>query len=160
MQRFRHKYGAGPLHLLGCLACFAVALYALTRVHDEGALVNVVAWFVICLILHDLIGWPLYTLADRWVLRLGRPSPLRRRPAVPWINHVRVPVVISATLLVISFPLVARLANAYYFGVTGFTEDVYVRNWLAVTAGLFAVSGLIYLLRLGLARRRAHSETR
>ena len=73
---------------------------------------------------------------------------------MPWINHVRVPVIISALLLAMFFPLILRLSNPYYQQVTGFNENVYIVNWLAVTGVLFAGSALAYAIRLGRARRR------
>ncbi len=153
MSRFRRHYGAGPLHLAGVLACAAVALYAVTRVLDQGGFVGIVLWFGFCIVAHDVIGWPIYAAVDRWLVRRGR-RPGRPAPTVPWVNHVRVPVIISGVLLGIAFPLVLRLSNPYYEGATGFSENVYLRNWLLVTAILGGASGLLYLLRLGWARRR------
>jgi hypothetical protein len=151
---FRRHYGAGPLHLVGLLACFAVAAYAVTRVLGTSGWKGIFLWFVVCLIGHDLIGWPLYTVADRVLLRTQRRHPGLRHPLVPWVNHVRVPVIISGTLLAMFSPLIFRLSQHAYRGWTGFNEDVYLINWLVVTGVLFGASGLIYLFRLGLARRR------
>jgi hypothetical protein len=154
MGWFRRHYGAGPVHLLGLLACFAVAAYAVTRVFDEGGLFGILAWFAGCVILHDLIGWPLYTLADRWLIRVSQRERRGQHTVVPWTNHVRFPVVISAVLLGISFPLIFRLSNAEYIAVTGFNEDVYLDSWFEVTAILFALSAAVYALRVGVALRR------
>jgi hypothetical protein len=154
VQWLRRHYGAGPLHLVGVLACFAVAAYAVTRVLGQSGWKGIFLWFVACLIGHDLIGWPIYSAADRALVRMQRRRE-RRRPLVPWINHVRVPTVISGVLLAMFFPLIFRLSNTYYEGSTGFSENVYLANWLVVTGILFAASALIYLLRLGLARKRA-----
>ena len=68
-------------------------------------------------------------------------------PGVPWINHVRVPVVISALLLVMFFPLILRLSNPYYQVATGYNEGVYVFNWLAVSGALFIGSAVTYAIR-------------
>jgi hypothetical protein len=157
MQWFRRHYGAGPLHLVGLLACFAVAAYAVTRILGEVGWKGILLWFVICLIVHDFIGWPIYTVADRMALRVQQRHPGPRRPLVPWINHVRVPTIISGVLLVMFFPLIFRLSNASYKGYTGFNENVYLTNWLVVSVILFAGSAVIYLLRLGIARKRAAS---
>jgi hypothetical protein len=150
----RRHYGAGPLHLLSLVASFAFAGYVATRIVSQGGAVRIAAWFVFCIVAHDLIGWPLYALADRSAVRLARRHP-ERLPRVPWINHLRVPTVISGVLLLISFPLVLRLSNATYQGYVGYSESVYVGNWLLVTGILFAGSALIYAVRLGRARRRA-----
>ena len=159
MTWFRRHYGAGPLQLLGLLVCFAIAAYAVTRVFSQGGWKAILAWFVICVLLHDLIGWPAYALADRVLLRVARRSGARRAPAVPWINHVRAPTIISGLLLIMFAPLIFRLNNGGYEALTGFNENVYLTNWLLVTAILFGGSAAIYLLRLLLARRTARSTS-
>jgi hypothetical protein len=155
---FRSHYGAGPLHLAGLLVCFAVAAYAVTRVFGVSGWKGILLWFAVCLIGHDLIGWPIYTAADRILIRTQQRHPGRRESLVPWVNHVRVPVIISGILLAMFFPLIFRLSQATYTDYTGFNENVYLANWLAVTAVLFATSSLIYFLRLGLSRRRRVNE--
>jgi hypothetical protein len=154
VQWFRRHYGAGPLHLVGMVACFAVAAYAVTRVLGQSGWKGIFLWFVVCLVGHDLIGWPIYALADRRLIRSQGLDRVRRPSSVPWINHVRVPTIISAVLLALFFPLIFRLENARYLGITGFNEDAYPTNWLAVSAIVFAASAVIYLARLHLARRR------
>jgi hypothetical protein len=140
------------------LVCFAVAAYAVTRVFGVSGWKGILLWFAVCLIGHDLIGWPIYTAADRILIRTQQRHPGRRESLVPWVNHVRVPVIISGILLAMFFPLIFRLSQAKYTGYTGFNENVYLANWLAVTAVLFATSSLIYFLRLGLSRRRRVNE--
>ena len=154
MRWFRRHYGAGPLHLAGLLVCFAVAAYAVTRVFGVSGWKGILLWFAVCLIGHDLIGWPIYTAADRALIRTQQRHPGRRESLVPWVNHVRVPVIISGILLAMFFPLIFRLSQARYTDYTGFNENVYLANWLVVTAVLFAISSVIYLIRLGLSRRR------
>jgi len=56
-------------------------------------------------------------------------------------------------------PLIFRLNNGGYEALTGFNENVYLTNWLLVTAILFGGSAAIYLLRLLLARRTARSTS-
>jgi len=154
MQWLRRHYGAGPLHLVALLACFGVAAYAATRVLGASGWKGIFLWFAVCLIVHDLIVWPLYTLADRALIRTQHLHRGQREFVVPWVNHVRVPVIISGTLLGMFFPLIFRLSQLNYVGYTGFNENVYLINWLGVTAALFAASGAIYLLRLGTRRHR------
>jgi len=48
---------------------------------------------VICVILHDGVGWPIYASADRVLTRRARPGAACGGPGVTWINHVRVPTV-------------------------------------------------------------------
>ncbi len=153
MRWIRKRYGAHPLHLLLMLACFALAAYALIRIKDQGELAVTVVIFAAALLLHDFIGWPIYTWADRLAQKIsGRRSP-RRRPEVPWINHLRVPVFISGVLLIIAFPLIAQMKHSYYAAVSGVSEAAYLTHWLLVTAILFSVSAVLYLMRLAIARR-------
>lgn len=154
LRWLRRRYGAGPLHLLALIACLAFVGYIVTRVHDQGELVKIVAWFVLSLVLHDLVLWPLYALADRGLLRRAGRHP-DRLPRVPWINYVRVPAIMSATLLGISLPLILRRSEATYQAATGLTESVYAGRWLLVTAGLFALSAVLYAVRLGTEAARA-----
>ena len=158
MRRLFRLYGAGPLHLLCVIACVVVSGYVVTRIHAEGGWVRIAAWFALAVIVHDLIVWPLYALADRSALRIARRHP-KRFLTVPWINHVRVPAIISGVLLGISFPLIFQLSSRYYAATTGMSESPYLGRWLLVTGILFAVSAAVYALRLARAHRRgAHAE--
>jgi hypothetical protein len=163
VQWLRRHYGAGPLHLAGLVACFAIAAYALAKVLGENGWKAIFALFAVCIIAHDLIVWPVYGLADRMALRFQNRTQHRTndraRPVVPWINHVRVPVVISVLLAVMFFPLILRLSNPYYQAVTGFNENVYLINWLVVTGVLFAGSALAYLVRVAAARNRGRAAS-
>jgi hypothetical protein len=149
----RKRYGAHPVHLLLMLACFAIAAYALTRIKDQGELAVTVIVFAAALVLHDLVGWPIYTWLDRVAQRLSGRRVAGRRPEVPWINHLRVPSFISGVLLIIAFPLIAQLKHSYYATVAGVSETAYLTHWLLVTASLFVASAVIYMGRVALARR-------
>ncbi len=120
----------------------------------QGEWKAILVWFVICVILHDGVGWPIYASADRVLNRRARPGAARGGPGVTWINHVRVPTVISGLLFVMFAPMIFRLSNSYFEGITGFSENVYLWNWLLVSAILFGASGVLFLVRLGRARRR------
>ncbi|KJS62260.1 hypothetical protein [Streptomyces rubellomurinus] len=143
-------YGAGPLHLLALLASLALTGFAVQRLLAERPLA-VAVWFVGAAVAHDLLLLPLYSLAD-----LSARSVLRRRrgpaPAVPWINHLRVPALLSGLLLLVWFPLVLDLSVPYP-GATGLSEGVYLGRWLAVTGALFGASALALALRLRRAGR-------
>ena len=153
MRWIRKRYGAHPVHLLLMLACFAITAYALARIKDQGELAVTVVIFTAALVLHDFVGWPIYTWVDRVAQRIsGRPSS-RRRPEVPWINYLRVPAFISGILLIIAFPLIAQMKHSYYAAVSGVSETAYLTHWLLVTAVLFAVSAVLYSIRLAMARR-------
>lgn len=154
MRSWRRHYGAGPWHLLGLLACFAVAAYATTRIFAQGGGKAILVWFALCVILHDGIGWPIYASADRALTRCTRRGLVCGGSGITWINHVRVPTLMSGLLLLMFAPMIFRLSSSYFEGITGFSEDVYLWNWLLVSAILFAASGLLFLWRLARTRRR------
>ncbi|GAB3959855.1 hypothetical protein GCM10029978_007770 [Actinoallomurus acanthiterrae] len=149
-QQIAAHYGADPLHLLALLACFALAGYAASRVADAGIWVGFVIWFVGAAIVHDLVLFPLYALADVAVQR--RPWG-RRRPGPhvrwrPWINYVRVPAGLSALLLLVWFPLILRQSGETYRKAVGLGLSPYLGRWLLVTGLLFAGSAITYAVRL------------
>jgi ABC-type polysaccharide/polyol phosphate export permease len=148
----RRRYGAGGLHLLGHLAAFAIAAYALAQIIDAGRAVNFVVWFGGAALLHDVVFLPLYSLLDR--LAIHHAHATRSRAAVPVINHVRVPALISGLLLLVYFPLILGTATATYLGATGHRPEGYARNWALITVALFAASAIVYTLRKRRRRRR------
>jgi hypothetical protein len=150
--RFGQRYGAGGLHLLGHLAAFAVAAYALAQIVHSGRVVNFVAWFGGAAILHDVVFLPLYSLLDR--LASHRVHRARPRAAVPLINHVRVPALISGLLLLVYFPLILDTADRTYLGASGHHPAGYLRNWVLISVALFGGSAIAYGFRTRLRRRR------
>ena len=76
----RRWYGANPLHLLALLAAFALAGYAVHDVVAAGQWRGFAEWFVVAIIGHDLLLFPLYSLADLSLQRLLPGWASRRRP--------------------------------------------------------------------------------
>jgi hypothetical protein len=136
----RARYGASPLHLLAHLAALALALWALLQALQLGGAERIVLWLVGAVVLHDLVLWPAYTSLDRLAWR-GRP--------VAWANYVRIPVGISAVLLLVFFPVMCGKGEAAYTRVSGMTWEGYAERWLLVSAALFLVSGALYVARQG-----------
>jgi hypothetical protein len=167
-SRIRHWYGANPLHLLALLAAFALAGYAVRAVIAAGQFRGFAIWFAVAIIGHDLLLFPLYSLADLSVQRLLPWGADRRRasrqaaaapdavPGPPVINYVRIPVAFSLLLLLTFFPLILGLSEPEYHRASGLTTQPYLWRWLAVTGVLFAGSAVLYALRC----RRASSQAR
>lgn len=82
----RRWYGANPLHLLALLAAFALAGYAVHAVMAAGEWTGFAEWFAVAIIGHDLLLFPLYSLAD-----------LSLRHLLPGGSHGRPPQVKPAT---------------------------------------------------------------
>jgi hypothetical protein len=151
MSAFKRSYGASPLHLVAHLAAFAIAAYAIAQIVRGGTVVNFIAWFLGAAFLHDFVFLPLYSGLDR--LAHNRTRATRARRAVPVINHLRVPALISGLLLLVYFPLILGLAERRYFRASGHHLEGYARNWLLITAVLVTGSAAIYALRV----RRSHA---
>jgi hypothetical protein len=166
-RRIRHWYGASPLHLLSLLAAFALAGYAVRAVIAAGQFRGFAIWFAVAIIGHDLLLFPLYSLADLSAQRLvprwaGRRSSRQlgtapdEVPGPPAINYVRIPVAFSLLILLVFFPLILGLSEPEYHRASGLTTQPYLWRWLAVTGVLFAGSAVLYALRC----RRASSRAR
>jgi hypothetical protein len=152
MKGFRDRYGSNPLHLLVTLASFAFVGLVVVQVFDATGPWSFVLWFLGAAIAHDLVAYPLYTLADRVALRASRTA-RSRPPVVAAINYLRVPAIISGLLLVVWFPFILGLSDDTYMATSGRSTDVFLPRWLAITGGLFALSALAYAVRLRRARR-------
>lgn len=166
-SRIRRWYGANPLHLLALLAAFALAGYAVRAVIAAGQFRGFAIWFAVAIIGHDLLLFPLYSLADLSVQRLlpwpgrgheARQAPSGQVPGPPVINHVRIPVAFSLLILTAFFPLILGLSAPGYHRASGLATQPYLWRWLAVTGVLFAGSAVIYALRWRRAASRARKQ--
>lgn len=162
-QRWRASYGASPWHFLAHLVGIALIAWALSQSFDarySKAAVNLAIWMVAGAVIHDGIALPLYVLGDRVARRLW--APLGRRLArdgvrrVPGNGHVRVPLVMSAVMLLVYLPNIQHRAPIGHRLSTGLAEQPdYLGRWIAISVGLFAISLLIYALRLTAAAAAA-----
>lgn len=174
----RRWYGADPLHLLALLAAFALAGYAVRPVVAAGQWRGFAVWFAVAIVGHDLLLFPLYSLADLSLRRLlpprasggrdgragdsadadgaGTNSPPGPAPQRSVINYARMPAAFSLLLLLVWFPLILGLSAGTYHRASGLTTGPYIWRWLAVTGVLFAASAVAYALAL----RRASSRAR
>ncbi len=150
MRRLTRWYGAHPLHLLALMGSFAVAGYAAVRLVAERP-VGVALWFLGAAVGHDLVLLPLYAIAQGTVVAAWRRR-WPRLPIVPWVNYVRVPVALSALLLLVWSPLIFRLSNNYE-GTTGLSSSGYLGRWLLVSGALFFASAVALAVRLRGVRR-------
>lgn len=148
---FRDTYGASPVHLLTMLAGFALLGYLVvtaqpaTLFKPEGTWWKSMAlWFAAAIVCHDLVLFPVYALADRL---LGSGFNRLPQPRVPVLNYVRVPALGSGLLLLIFLPDIIKQGATKYFEDTGLTQEPFLGRWLMLTAAMFTVSALVYVVR-------------
>jgi hypothetical protein len=141
MRRISDVYGARPVHLVLLLACFALAGYAASFLLGDPALLRVLAWFVGAAVVHDLVLFPLYALADRALTRMPRAR-------VPLVNHVRVPLLGAGLTFMVFLPGIVRQGEASHLAATGLDQAPYLGRWLGLVAAMITLSALVYLVRL------------
>ncbi|WP_406192272.1 hypothetical protein OG331_05660 [Streptomyces sp. NBC_01017] len=147
MRRPRIPVGS-PFQILLLAASFALAAYAGVRLLADDWFA-VAVWFVGAALLHDLVLLPLYTVADRSVVR-GLGAAGHRELAM----YVRVPAALSGLLLLVWFPLISGKVEQRYRLGTGLSPDGFLARWLLITAVLFAGSALLLALRLRRATKQ------
>ncbi len=158
---FRDVYGSNPLHLLTMLAGFALLGYLVFTAgpaslwKPEGAWWKSMSlWFSAAIIFHDLVLFPIYSMADRL---LGVAAARRGQPRVPARNYLRVPALGSGLLLLIFFPGIVRQGAPLYHADTGLTQQPFLGRWLMLTAMMFAASAVAYATRLAVVHRQGAS---
>ncbi len=140
--RIERDYGASPLHLLGGIAWLALTAWVAIELFETPQPRNLAVWLIGAIVAHDLIAVPVYSALDR-VVR-GRTPPERR---VPWVNHVRVPVILGGLVFLVYFPAILDLSPGTYIGVFGAPRPDYLPRYLIFLAVLFGGSAAVYAVR-------------
>jgi hypothetical protein len=163
--RFSAIYGSHPLHLLTMVSGFALLGYILATFKPSTLLnpgawwQSIAVWFAAAVVAHDLLFFPLYALADRVLTaRISRP-PSRSHPKVFVRNYIRVPALGAGLTLLIFLPGIIEQGEPTYQAATGQTQQPFLGRWLLLTAAMFAVSALVYAMRLAAARRQAAARS-
>jgi len=160
--RLRGSYGAGPLHLLVMLGCFALlawilATWGLSALWDPQVWwQSVLVWFLGAVILHDLVLFPLYALADRF-LGTAVSAASARRPGrefrVSPLNYVRVPAMAVGLLFLLFLPGIVQQGAGAHLRATGLTQEPFLARWVWLSVAIFATSAIAYAVRLFLTGR-------
>jgi hypothetical protein len=109
-------------------------------------------WFAAAIVFHDLVLFPIYSIADRL---LSVSAARRDERRVPVGNYLRLPALGSGLLLLIFFPGIVRQGAPLYHADTGLTQQPFLGRWLMLTAVMFAASAVSYAARLAMAHRHA-----
>jgi hypothetical protein len=157
LDRFRSVYGSSPLHLLTLVAGFALFGYIVVTI-KPSTLWNtniwwqsILVWFAAAIIAHDLVLFPIYALIDRFLVAGSRLRP-RATASVSALNYVRIPAMGAALTLLVFLPGIIEQGAPAYTAATGQTQDPFLSRWLLLTAVMFAVSAVVYVIRLAAAR--------
>jgi hypothetical protein len=147
---FRRIYGAQPLHLLILVAGFALAAYVLITIGPQ-ALWNrhtwwqsIAVWFAAAVIVHDLVLFPVYALLDRF----ASAATARVRLNPPLLNYLRIPALGAGLTFLVFLPGIIRQGAGTYLAATGQTQEPFLGRWLLLTAAMFAISAVVYGIRL------------
>jgi hypothetical protein len=125
--------------LLAYLTLLPLCAWALLEMLDSAAAQRIAIWLVACVVVHDLVLFPLYSGADRGIRRLAGGA----------VNYLRVPAGLSVLLLVVFWGTISGAGERAYRATSGQTFDGYATRWLLISAALFAGSAVAYLLRRG-----------
>ncbi|MBE1467408.1 hypothetical protein [Kibdelosporangium phytohabitans] len=126
---------------MALLASFVLTGYVVVHIVAEPDLSRMLLWFAAAVIGHDLILFPMYTLADHAARHL---LPRRR---LPMLNYLRVPALASGLLLLVFLPGIIRQGADTYLAATGQTQEPFLYRWLLLTAIFFTASAIVYALR-------------
>jgi hypothetical protein len=164
-------YGERLFHLIVVLAAVALGAYAISVLGLRNLFnpsvwwQSIAVWFVVAVIGHDLILFPLYALGDR----LLRPSRGARndgdggshRPCqrISLTNYLRMPTLAAGLLLLIFLPGIIEQGAPTYQAATGQTQAPYLSRWLLLTAAFYLASALCYAVRTLLRQRRSDDTT-
>ncbi|MBV9922273.1 MAG: hypothetical protein JOY78_15680 [Pseudonocardia sp.] len=141
------RVGASPTQLAVLVGCLGLGAYAAFFLLGDPALLRMLIWFAGAAVVHDLVIFPLYAAADRLLVATARGR-------VPLVNHLRVPSLGAGLTLLMFWPGIVRQGEATHLAATGLDQSPYLGRWLALSAALFGLSALVYLVRVGLARLR------
>ena len=163
-ERFAAAYGSDPTHLLTMLSGFALLGYLLATV-KPATLFNpgswwqsIAVWLAAAVVVHDLLLFPLYALADRLLFaRVGARA--ARQPNISARNHIRVPTLAAGLTLLVFLPGIIEQGAPTYWAATGQTQDPFLGRWLLLTAALFAASAFVYATRRLIAGRRTEEPS-
>ncbi|MCV7423803.1 hypothetical protein H7K45_24925 [Mycobacterium yunnanensis] len=105
---------------------------------------SIAVWFVIAIIAHDLIAFPVYAVADR---ALQRGTRVRSRQRSATVNYLRIPSMAATLTFLVFLPGIIEQGGPAYQAATGHTQEPFLTRWLWLTATFFTLSAITFGLR-------------
>jgi hypothetical protein len=163
----RRLYGDRLLHLVVVLGALALGAYTIS-VLGVHQLFNprvwwqsIAVWFVIAVIGHDLILFPLYALAERLLPKRRSAAEPANQHRVPLTNYLRMPTLATGLTFALFFPGIIAQGAFTYTAATGLTQEPFLMRWLLLTAVFYLGSAVCYVVRVVTTRtRRVRRVTR
>ena len=125
------------IRTLAHLILLPIAGWAIVELLQAPMATNIIIWFVVAVIAHDLILLPLYSGVDG----------VARRVAGTAVNYIRVPAGLSLLMLLVFWSTIRGKGEGAYHRTSGIEWHGYGTRWLLASAALFALSGAVYLAR-------------
>jgi hypothetical protein len=156
-------YGDRLYHLILVLGALALAAYTISVLGVQNLFnptvwwQSIAVWFAVAVVGHDLILFPLYSLADRLLPapRAARLGPTRSPRRIPVINYLRMPTLASGLLLLIFLPGIIEQGAPTYQAATGQTQAPFLSRWLLLTAAFYLISAVWYAAKTLLRQHRS-----
>ncbi len=64
------------------------------------------------------------------------------------LNYIRVPALGAGLTLLVFLPGIIEQGAPTYLAATGQTQELFLGRWLLLTAAMFAISAVVYAIRL------------
>jgi hypothetical protein len=156
----KRLYGENLLHLIVLLGALALAGYAISVLGVQNLFnpkvwwQSIAVWFAIAVIGHDLILFPLYALAERFLPKRRRGAKPIDAHRVPLTNYLRIPTLATALTFALFLPGIIRQGAFTYTAATGLTQEPFLNRWLLLVAGFYLISAACYLVKSITTRTR------
>jgi hypothetical protein len=150
---FRRLYGEHLLHLIVLLGALALAAYTVSVLGLDQLLNPVVwwqsiaVWFAVAVIGHDLVLFPLYALAERFLPKGHRRAKPVNPRRVPLVNYIRMPTMAAALTFALFYPGIIQQGAFTYTAATGLTQEPFLDRWLLLVAGFYLTSAVCYVVK-------------
>ena len=154
MRRVTRFLGTDPFRLLVLLASFGLTWYVYALLRTEETLPSMLLWFLGAVIGHDAVLLPLYALGDRALTGTFAPLARRARRIPVSVNYLRLPALGSGLVFLVFSPSILEQGARDFAKASGQSQDPYLGNWLLVTAVLFGLSLVVWMIRTLLAYLR------
>ncbi|MBJ7336953.1 hypothetical protein [Mycolicibacterium sp.] len=160
MSFFKRLYGEHLLHLIVLLGALALGAYTVSVLGFDQLFnptvwwQSIAVWFAVAVIGHDLVLFPLYALAERFLPKGSRDAKQTNPHRVPLTNYLRMPTLAAGLTFILFFPGIIEQGAFTYTAATGLTQAPFLQRWLLLVAGFYLTSAVCYVAKSIMTRTR------